>query len=142
MQTLYAHRYTDLSDLNRRGFINHHIAGTMKIVILILAVYPFISVTFAQATFTTPYVSGSSVTMGDILIAVAQMLIGVYVFELLYRMKLSPVAVMHHIGTIIIGQTAIAISLRLDHEPDADYEFVLCTVWGMYIFPTNNQYVH
>lgn len=69
-------------------------------------------------------------TLGDLLVVVAQMLIGMYAFELIYRVRLSPVAVMHHIGTIVIGQVAIAISLRLDREPDADYEFVLCTVWG------------
>jgi hypothetical protein len=40
------------------------------------------------------------------------------------------VAVTHHIGTIIVGQSAIAISLKLAREPDADIEFILCTVWG------------
>lgn len=61
---------------------------------------------------------------------VAQTLIAMYIFELLYRVKLSPVAVMHHIGTIMIGQSAIAISPNLAREPDADIEFILCTVWG------------
>jgi hypothetical protein len=122
--------YTDLSELNRRGFVNHHIAGFTKIVLLIVAAYPFICVTFGKATFQTAYAHGSVVTMGDILVVVAQTLIAMYIFELLYRVKLSPVAVMHHIGTILIGQTAIAISLRPVREPDAEIEFVLCTVWG------------
>lgn len=131
---LYGRIYTDLSDLNRRGFINHHIAGATKILILLIAAYPFINVTFAKATFHTPYVSGSVVTMGDLLIVVAQMLIAMYVFELIYRVKVSPVSVLHHVGTIVIGQAAIAISFHLDREPDADYEFVLCTVWGISLF--------
>ena len=132
IERLYGHIYTRLDDLNRRGFINHHIAGITKILILAVAAYPFISVAFATSTFHTPYVAGSTTTMGDVLVVVAQMLIAMYIFELLYRVKLSPVAVLHHIGTILIGQTAIAISLRLDQEPDADYEFLLCTVWGMF----------
>jgi hypothetical protein len=37
----------------------------------------------------------------------------------------------HHIGTIMIGQSAIAISLNLVREKDATIEFILCTVWGM-----------
>lgn len=131
IRRLYGPIYTDMSELNRRGFINHHIAGTTKIVILILAAYPFISVTFLKATFHTPFVEGSPVLMGDVLIVVAQMLIAMYVFELLYRVKLSPVAVLHHTGTILIGQSAIAISLQLAREPDADIEFILCTVWGI-----------
>ncbi|KAJ5167728.1 uncharacterized protein N7482_003322, partial [Penicillium canariense] len=132
IQWLYGRIYTDLSEVNRRGFINHHIAGVTKLLILILAAYPFVSVTFGKTTFHTPYAHGSTVTLGDMLIIVAQMLMAMYVFELLYRSKLSPVAVMHHIGTIIIGQSAISLSLRLAREPDADIEFILCTVWGAF----------
>lgn len=128
---IYGSTYTELNEVNRRGFINHHIAGATKLLILILAVHPFINVTFLESTFNTPFAPGSSVTMGDVLIIVAQSLIGMYIFELIYRAKLSPVAVMHHVGTILIGQSAIAISLKLDREPDADIEFILCTVWGM-----------
>jgi len=57
-------------------------------------------------------------------------LIAMYVFELFYRPKISPVSVGHHIGTIMIGQSAIAISLNLVRERDATIEFILCTVWG------------
>ncbi|KAJ5194237.1 hypothetical protein N7491_001573 [Penicillium cf. griseofulvum] len=133
IRRLYGPIYTRMSDLNRRGFINHHIAGVTKAIILIVAAYPFISVAFCRGpVFSTPFAPGSVVTLGDILIVVAQMLIGIYIFELIYRVKLSPVAVMHHIGTIIIGQTAIAISLPPLHESDAYIEFVLCTVWGAF----------
>ncbi|KAJ6141323.1 hypothetical protein N7470_010219 [Penicillium chermesinum] len=103
IQRVYGRSYSDMNETNRRGFINHHIAGLMKITILIVAAYPFLT-----------------------------MLIAIYVFELLYRVKLSPVAVLHHVGTIIIGQTSLAISLQLTREPDADIEFVLCTIWGAF----------
>lgn len=134
IRRLYGPIYTEMNELNRRGFINHHIAGVTKVIILIVAAYPFVSVAFCNGpTFSTPFVKGSIVTLGDMLIVVAQMLIGIYIFELIYRMKLSPVAVMHHVGTIFIGQAAIAISLRPLREPDAYVEFVLCTVWGKYM---------
>ncbi|OGM49000.1 hypothetical protein ABOM_003165 [Aspergillus bombycis] len=132
IKRLYGSIYTNLSEVNRRGFINHHIAGLMKILILIVAAYPFLEVVIGKASFHTPYAPGSRVTMGDMLVVVAQMLIGMYAFELIYRTKLSPIAVLHHIGTIVIGQSAIAISLDLAREPDADIEFVLCTVWGAF----------
>lgn len=54
-----------------------------------------------------------------------------YIFELLYRAKLSYVAVMHHIGAIVIAQSAVAMSLNWEHERDATIEFILCFVWGM-----------
>ncbi|KAJ6179674.1 hypothetical protein N7519_010135 [Penicillium mononematosum] len=133
IRRLYGSIYTNMSELNRRGFVNHHIAGVTKLIILIVAAYPFVSVAFCKGpSFNTPFVKGSMVTLGDILIIVAQMLIGIYIFELIYRVKLSPVAVMHHIGTIFIGQAAIAISLRPLRESDAYIEFVLCTVWGAF----------
>jgi hypothetical protein len=131
IRRLYGSIYTNMSELNRRGFVNHHIAGVTKVIILIVAAYPFVSITFCKGpSFNTPFVHGSPVSLGDIMIVVAQMLIGIYIFELIYRMKLSPVAVMHHVGTIFIGQAAIAISLRPLREPDAYIEFVLCTAWG------------
>lgn len=133
IRRLYGSIYTEMSELNRRGFVNHHIAGATKVIILIVAAYPFVSVAFCKGSFNTPFVHGSPVTLGDILIIVAQMLIGIYIFELIYRMKLSPIAVMHHVGTIFIGQAAIAISLRPLREPDTYVEFVLCTVWGKYM---------
>ena len=127
---LYGETYTRLSEINRRGFLNHHIAGITKIIILILAAYPFISVAFGKADYHTPFAPGSTVKMGDILIIVAQMLIGMYIFELIYRTKISPVSIVHHVGTIIIGQAAIAINLNLVREKDASIEFLLCLVWG------------
>jgi hypothetical protein len=130
LKKLYGQTYTGLSEINRKGFLNHHIAGITKIVILILASYPFISVVFGKAKYDTPFAPGSIVKMGDILIIVAQMLIGMYIFELIYRTKISPVSIMHHVGTITIGQAAIAINLNLAREKDGSIEFLLCLVWG------------
>lgn len=42
----------------------------------------------------------------------------------------SHISAMHHIGTIMVAQAAIAISLDLTREKDASIEFILCTVWG------------
>ncbi|KAJ5634824.1 hypothetical protein N7528_002666 [Penicillium herquei] len=136
MERFYGRVYKNLNETNRRGFINHHIAGVTKILVLIVAIYPFISVVFGDSFLHTPYSHGSTVTLGDVLLVACQMLIAMYLFELIYRAKLSPVAVAHHTGTIIIGQATIALSLRLDREPDADIEFIMCTVWGEYPSPS------
>jgi hypothetical protein len=130
MKRVYGHIYTAMDETTRRGFVNHHIAGTTKIFILIVGSYPFIDVAFVHSTFHTPFAGSKIVTQGDILIVVSQMLIGMYIFELFYRTSISPVSVGHHIGTILIGESAIAISLRLARERDATIEFILCTVWG------------
>jgi hypothetical protein len=128
LRRLYGAKYTSLDDTARRGFLNHHIAGIIKILILIVGVYPFMSVAFGKATFHTPFVRGSVVTLGDILLVCAQMLTGMFIFELIYRVKISPVSVAHHMGSILVAQAAIAISINGDR--DSSIEFVLCTVWG------------
>jgi len=128
LRRLYGSKYTNLDDTTRRGFLNHHIAGATKIVILIVGIYPFLSVAFGKSGFHTPYVRGSRVTLGDLLLVCAQMLVGMFIFELIYRVKISPVSVAHHIGSILVTQAAIAISIGGNRA--SSIEFVLCMVWG------------
>jgi hypothetical protein len=130
LKKVYGKTYTCMEESTRKGFVNHHIAGGTKILILLVAAYPFIDCAFGTATFHTRFAGLGFVTQGDVLIVAAQMLIAMYIFELFYRTKISPVSVGHHIGTIMIGQSAIAISLNLVKKRDATIEFLLCTVWG------------
>ncbi|EPE25459.1 hypothetical protein GLAREA_01371 [Glarea lozoyensis ATCC 20868] len=132
LKKCYGDIYTRMNETVRRGFVNHHIAGGTKLMILVIAAYPFVDVAFGSAHLHSPFAGSKIVTMGDILIIAAQALIAMYVFELFYRSKISPVSAGHHIGTIMIGQSAIAISLNLVREKDATIEFILCTVWGAF----------
>lgn len=132
LKRLYGSRYTQLNEVNRRGFVNHHIAGATKLVILVVAGYPFIAVAFRDAVLNDPYAKGSKVTLGDVLVVCTQALVGMYVFELIYRVKISYISSMHHVGSIMVAQAAIAISLNLTREKDATIEFILCTVWGAF----------
>ena len=70
--------------------------------------------------------------MGDILVTATQMLVGMYIFELIYRTKISPISTMHHLGAILVAESAIALNLQSSPEADAVIEFVLCTVWGAF----------
>jgi hypothetical protein len=126
----YGKIYISMDETTRKSFVNHHMAGATKILILIVAAYPFIDIAFVHSAFHTPFAGSKFVTQGDLLIVVTQMFIGMYIFELFYRTKVSPISVGHHIGTIIIGESAIAISLNLARERNATIEFVLCTVRG------------
>lgn len=132
MRRLYGDKYTSMTnEAVRRGFVNHHVAGLIKLVLLITAAYPFFAVTFGSAVMHSSYDGhGGTVTMGDVLIVCSQLFISMYVFELFYRPKISPVSSLHHIGAIVIAQTAVAISLDFEHEVDATIEFILCFVWG------------
>jgi hypothetical protein len=134
---IYGSRYTSMAISNQRSFLNHHIASSVKITILLVAAYPFLSVTFGTSTFHSALVHGhnlmspNTVIIGDILVVAAHMLVGMYAFELFYRDRISPVSVLHHIGTIIIAETSIALSLGKIQGSDAGIEIMLCTVWDM-----------
>jgi len=130
LEKLHGSKYTQLDEVARRSFLNHYIAGTTKIAILFVAVYPFGAVAFGSAELFTPYAPGSTVTMGDLLLIAAQMLTGMFIFELIYRVNISPVSVAHHIGSILVAQAAIAINIHGD--PESSIEFILCTVWGAF----------
>lgn len=70
LKRVYGKTYTDLKERDRRGFVNHHIAGSTKIVILLLAAYPFIY-NIVKGDFHSKFIG--HITIGDILIIAAQM---------------------------------------------------------------------
>lgn len=133
--------FTSQNEVNRRSFVNNHFAGAIKLIILIVGVYPFIDVAFRTGYLHKPYAPGSRVTLGDILVVCANLLVSMYIFELIYRVRISPVSVIHHIGTILVAQAAIAISLDIPHEKDASIEFILCCVWGEHLLLCPSQAV-
>lgn len=131
LRRIYGTKYTSMTDeAVRRGFVNHHVAGLIKIVLLIVAAYPFMAVAFGSATMHSFFVGKGGATMGDVLVVCSQLFVSMYVFELFYRPKISPISSLHHIGAIVIAQSAVAISLDFEHEVDATIEFILCFVWG------------
>jgi hypothetical protein len=65
MRKCYGSKYLNLNEINRRGFVNHHVAGAAKIVMLVAGAYPFIDVTFGNATMHTRYAGSKIVTLGD-----------------------------------------------------------------------------
>ena len=73
LKKFYGDKYTQMDETARRGFVNHHIAGATKLLILVLAAYPFIDVAFGTANFHTAFAGSQYVTQGDILIVAAQM---------------------------------------------------------------------
>ncbi|KAF2467497.1 uncharacterized protein BDR25DRAFT_327349 [Lindgomyces ingoldianus] len=128
----YPRTFALLNERNRRGFVNHHLAGAAKILLFIWTAYPFCAVAFGSATFNTPLHKGSFVTMGDAMLVASHIFVAMYLVELLYRSQLSIVAVFHHVGACVIAESAVAISLNSVREKDATIEFVLCFFWGAF----------
>ncbi|KAJ4146858.1 hypothetical protein LMH87_001417 [Akanthomyces muscarius] len=115
-----------------RSLTNHHVAAGTKILLIVLCGYPLLAITGAGKTPHTPYAPDSTVTLGDMMIVSSQLFTGMYIFELFYRDKVSIISCAHHIGAIVIAQSAIAMSIKFNHEKDAVYEFILCFIWGAF----------
>jgi hypothetical protein len=128
----YRRIWTKMNIDAQRGFTNHHIGMGIKVFILIVGAYPWVHILFGNADFQTPMAKHSNVSMGDLLLILTQLFCSMYIFELLFRAKISPISVAHHIGAIVIAQTGTVLSLDLNHQRDATIEFILCLVWGAF----------
>lgn len=65
MPRCYGATYSNLSEVNRRGFVNHHVAGSAKVLMAAVGAYPFLDITFGTATVHTLYPGSELVTCGD-----------------------------------------------------------------------------
>ncbi|GAB7355494.1 hypothetical protein MBLNU459_g5988t1 [Dothideomycetes sp. NU459] len=128
---VYGEKYHNLSDTNKRTFINHHVAGAIKILLLITASYPVIAV-LSHNSLSSPYFGSKTITLGDVLLVISELFCCMYVFELFYRTKISPISALHHVGAILIAQTGIVLSETRDHRSDGTIEFMLCLLWGFF----------
>jgi hypothetical protein len=111
-----------------------------KIFVLLFAIYPFFAVATGNANFRTP-MFGHGVgfsrreggfTMGDALYLAIMIVSVMYAHELAYREGISPVAVAHHVGVLVMGQLTLYWSASNRKQPDAALEAVLVVFWGRY----------
>jgi hypothetical protein len=116
--------YKILDHDKRKSFINHYVAAIMKLILIIGSVYPAIAVVAGVKTIQSPYVQGSTVTIGDSLLCTFHVFTAMYIFELFYRNKVSLISSAHHIGAIIITQTAVVLFLDPAHQTDAELELL------------------
>lgn len=127
----FTKQYKHLDQAQQRSFINHYVAATIKLILIIVAVYPAIVVLSGHRSLQSSFGS-RDVTYGDILLCVFEIFTSMYIFELFFREKVSYISAAHHIGAIIITQTATVLFQDPKHRRDAELEFMLCLLWGIY----------
>lgn len=130
----FTEQYKHLDQAQKRSSINHYVAASIKILLVVVAVYPAVMVISGRRNLQSPFGS-PSVTYGDLLLYVSEVFTSMYIFELFYREKVSYISAAHHIGAIIITQTATVLCHDPQHRQDAELEFILCMLWGIYSFP-------
>jgi len=147
MERLYGDTWNEQSDRSQRSFLSHHVASTVKFIILVVGCYPFAAVAFGRDSFLSPYAPGSDVTMGDMLVVLMQLLFGLYLFELLFRVAMPTLLILHHLAAIILGQVIIALSLGGAPRRNVLLTFIIMMVWGAFdviveIFPHIAMILH
>jgi hypothetical protein len=129
MRSCYRSIYTQLNSKQRWGFVNYHVSLLLKLLLLGATIYSFCQVKLGNATFDARAHRGSFLSHGDMLVVVTHMFVAMYLHELMYRKCLSPVAIAHHTGTVVIAELAVSMTMIRADWDLANEEFRLCMIW-------------
>ncbi|RVD90196.1 uncharacterized protein DFL_001172 [Arthrobotrys flagrans] len=128
---IYAHMWGPSSDWIKRALLTLHIAALVRVVLIVVGLFPFIALVFGSSKLSDPVdIFGGKVTMGDCLVITMNILPSFYIFEIIHRSRLSIVTWMHHVGSILTAQGTITL-VTYGHA-NARYQFLLITVWGFF----------
>ena len=120
----------DGNERRRRSFTYYHIGAIILFMLLPVGVYPIFVFLVGSATFDTPMAKG--LTIGDVLFLLAEVYTAYYLYEMCFRTQFaSPLTIAHHIGLLLIVQTAVALFADGQKHSEATVEFFMCMVWGM-----------
>jgi hypothetical protein len=133
---LYQPLWYDLSlghnERRRRAFTYFHIGVTTMLVLLISGAYPVFEFLVGRAQVSSILLH--NVTYGDYMFILSQIYSSYYLFEVCFRTRFaSAISIAHHIGLLIVIQTALGLFMDLRKNPEAVLEFYMCMVWGMYM---------
>lgn len=138
LKKIYGKLYTDLEkgdERRRRSFTYYHVGAMMLLLLFATGCYPILTFLVGPtASFNTPIGGRSSqVTIGDVMFLFAELYSAYYLYEMCFRTQhASMLSIAHHIGLLLITQTAIALFGKSHGHVEATIEFFMCMVWGMY----------
>ncbi|KAK6066092.1 hypothetical protein SCUP515_10839 [Seiridium cupressi] len=123
---LYEQNATTLNERHHISFVYHHIAAVLFPVILIFGAAPAIRFTCGSAELGTFLFTSRKITVGDTLLVISQLYSAYYLFEVIFRAKfISIIALAHHIGLLLVTQTALVpVADPLEHG-NASAEFYI-----------------
>jgi hypothetical protein len=125
------------NERRRRSFTYLHVGVIIMLSLVLVGAYPAFDFLVGRGdlSVTLAREGGIRITIGDILYTLSQIYSAYYLFELCFRTAFaSVISIMHHIGLLIIVQTALALFANLQRHPEATMEFYMCMVWGMALY--------
>ncbi|KAK9772068.1 hypothetical protein AB5N19_11690 [Seiridium cardinale] len=134
---LYKQNATTLNERHHISFVYHHIAAVLFPVILIFGAAPAIRFTCGSAELGTVLFTDRKITVGDTLLVISLLYSAYYLFEVIFRAKfISIIALAHHIGLLLVTQTALVLVADPLEHGNASAEFYMCMIWGMFDIAT------
>ncbi|KAK6330858.1 hypothetical protein TWF718_003058 [Orbilia javanica] len=128
---IYAHVWGPSSDATKRALLTLHLAALIRIIIVVVGLYPFLSLVFGSSRLSDPVgIFGERLKMGDCIVIVMNLLPSFYIFEIIHRSRLSIVTWMHHVGSILTAQGTVTL-VNYGHV-NVRYQFLLIAVWGCF----------
>lgn len=137
---LYGGTYTDLekagtakSERQRLAFVYHHVAAVLFVALFACGAYPIMQFICGQSGLRTPIRGDGGLTIGDMLFLLSELYSAYYLFELVFRARfISLISLAHHVGLLIVVQTALDLEAHAGHDYDTTKEFYFCMVWGTF----------
>lgn len=122
----------------KRTFTNHHVLISAKIIMIGLALYPYLLIVNGLAEFDDPFVRAtaytpaSTTTNGDVVIVATAIFLAMYLHELLFLSSLvSWVSGMHHLGACTVASVMVTRNVRWEVESSTAAYTVLIMTYGM-----------
>ncbi|KAH6644438.1 hypothetical protein C7974DRAFT_408117 [Boeremia exigua] len=130
---IYRNTFEWLTASQKRRFVNHHVLISAKILMISLALYPYLAVVTGLADFSTPFIKGATTTMGDITIIATSIFIGMYLHELMYiSSDVALVSVLHHLGAVLVASIMVTRNVRWQVESNTTAYTVLIMTYGIF----------
>lgn len=134
-KVIYRNVFKRLTVGQRRRFVNHHVLISAKVLMIVLALYPYMAIVTGHAQFDTPFITGAKTTMGDVTIVATSIFIGMYLHELLYvSSDVHWISVLHHLGSVLIASVMVARNVRWEVETSTQAYTLLIMTYGMFTF--------
>jgi hypothetical protein len=140
LDRLYPAIWRELSlgnnERRRRSFTYFHVGVFVMITLIVFGAYPVFDFLVGHARVS--HILFKNVTYGDYMLVLSQIYSAYYLFELCFRTRFASfISIAHHIGLLIVIQTALALFGDLSKHPEAILEFYMCMVWGKCDFSLN-----
>jgi hypothetical protein len=117
------------NEKRRRSFTYVHVGVGVMLALVVSGAYPVSNFLVCPARVSSMLFK--DITYGDHLFVLSQIYSTYYLFELCFRTRFaSPISIAHHIGLLIVIQTALALFGDRSNHPEAILEFYMYMVWG------------